>query len=417
MAGLSVVGSRATVVFSLFALLLSADARSQSAAPPVAISTYRSLPIDVDVRPGEIQPVTADDGRTILSYTLLITNWADEPLTLQRIDLLDERDRVIGRYEQSALEDPFRQRTTRFVEGPASAANRRIDSGRTSILQVDAVFAAGTPVARTITHRLIFEPSAQVRLLTDDGEPAAALIVSSEPLPIGARRVPVIGPPLRGGPWRCGNGLAFNNAHVAFYSSRTARMRVPQRFGCDFARIDADGQILPNPFPDVISNSMFYGYGEEVLAVGDGRIVFVRDGIPENVPQADGRTVMPVPLGNNTVSGNWVALDLGDGRYAFYAHLQPGSIPVRVGQHVRRGERIGRLGNSGNAVGPHLHFHISNAPSLNGGDGMPYMFDCFEFLGRGRELPASAPGRMMVRQRMPLQDTVMRFEERSGHCG
>jgi murein DD-endopeptidase MepM/ murein hydrolase activator NlpD len=60
------------------------------------------------------------------------------------------------------------------------------------------------------------------------------------------------------------------------------------------------------------------------------------------------------------------------------------SICVQVGQRVRRGEVIGLLGNSGNSVGPHLHFHVGDGNALNGSEGQPYVFERFVFLGRGR---------------------------------
>lgn len=53
-----------------------------------------------------------------------------------------------------------------------------------------------------------------------------------------------------------------------------------------------------------------------------------------------------------------VSLDLGHGLRAFYAHLQPGSVRVKTGELVKRGQVLGRLGNSGNSAGPHLHFHV-----------------------------------------------------------
>ena len=170
-------------------------------------------------------------------------------------------------------------------------------------------------------------------------------------------------------------------------------------------RVDSGGNVLPSPFPDDISNEMFYGYGADVLAVADGVIVSVHDGIPDNVPRADGRTIMPVPLTNETVSGNWLALDLGGGRYAFYAHFIPGSIRVRAGQRVRRGAVLGRLGNSGNSVGPHLHFHVGDTPSLNGTEGQPYVFDRYRILGRHH--PAGAPSEQT--NTVPLEDAIIWF--------
>jgi hypothetical protein len=76
----------------------------------------------------------------------------------------------------------------------------------------------------------------------------------------------------------------------------------------------------------------------------------------------------------DTAAGNSIILDIGGGRYALYAHLQPGSILVRRGQHVRTGERLALVGNSGNASGPHLHFHLCDAPSALECQGLPYAF-------------------------------------------
>src|SRR3546814_19119720 len=74
-------------------------------------------------------------------------------------------------------------------------------------------------------------------------------------------------------------------------------------------------------------------------------------------------------LGDAT--GNYVALDLGDGRHAFYEHLKPGSIRVVPGQRVRRGEVIDELGFTGDSTGPPLHFHVAAPPSQLGAAGLP----------------------------------------------
>ena len=68
----------------------------------------------------------------------------------------------------------------------------------------------------------------------------------------------------------------------------------------------------------------------------------------------------------------YVVLDLGGGRFAFYAHLQPGSLRVKAGDRVKAGQVLGLVGNSGNSTEPHLHFHISNGISPLGSEGLPY---------------------------------------------
>jgi murein DD-endopeptidase MepM/ murein hydrolase activator NlpD len=122
-------------------------------------------------------------------------------------------------------------------------------------------------------------------------------------------------------------------------------------------------------------NQAYFAYGSEVLAVADSTVAAVKDGIPENVPGVNSRAV---PITLDTVGGNYVVLDLGGGRFAFYAHLQPGSLKVKAGDKVRRGQILGLVGNSGNSTEPHLHFHVSNGISTLGSEGMPYLIDSFE---------------------------------------
>jgi peptidoglycan LD-endopeptidase LytH len=64
---------------------------------------------------------------------------------------------------------------------------------------------------------------------------------------------------------------------------------------------------------------------------------------------------------DDPLGGVVVRIEGEDGRYYYYAHLEPGSTgQIHVGQEVRAGEVIGRVGTSGNAAGgsPHLHFQV-----------------------------------------------------------
>ncbi len=54
--------------------------------------------------------------------------------------------------------------------------------------------------------------------------------------------------------------------------------------------------------------------------------------------------------------GNLVTVAHGGGTRTVYAHLS--RVGVRVGQFVQPGQRIGRIGSSGNSTGPHLHFEV-----------------------------------------------------------
>jgi murein DD-endopeptidase MepM/ murein hydrolase activator NlpD len=97
--------------------------------------------------------------------------------------------------------------------------------------------------------------------------------------------------------------------------------------------------------------------------------------------QAPGSLPDPSAITLDTVDGNHVVLDIGGGNFAFYAHMQPGSVRVKVGDRMRRGQVLGLLGNTGNSSAPHLHFHIMNGPSVLGSDGLPYVEDGFALAG------------------------------------
>src|SRR5204862_8280727 len=132
------------------------------------------------------------------------------------------------------------------------------------------------------------------------------------------------------------------------------------RFVIDLVRLDAQRRLFSGPVGQI---SGYPGYGEDVLSVARGTVVAVHDGEPDQIPPA-------LPLFSlETAGGNWIVLNLGGGRFAFYAHLQPGSLTVHPGDRVRTGQVIGRLGNSGNSTAPHLHFHIMNGPSTPAADG------------------------------------------------
>jgi murein DD-endopeptidase MepM/ murein hydrolase activator NlpD len=93
-------------------------------------------------------------------------------------------------------------------------------------------------------------------------------------------------------------------------------------------------------------------------------------------------------------AGNDVVVDLGGGKFAFYAHLQPHSLRVRVGDRVQRGQVLGLVGNSGNSTAPHLHFQISDGPQIATADSLPYEFAHFSSPGTVTDEDALLSGRI-----------------------
>jgi murein DD-endopeptidase MepM/ murein hydrolase activator NlpD len=156
-----------------------------------------------------------------------------------------------------------------------------------------------------------------------------------------------------------------------------------------------------------------------VLAVADARVARVVDGMEQEVPGE------PPLIALADADGNHVILDLGDGRFVLYAHLMPGSIRVAEGERVRRGEVLAQIGNSGNTLAPHLHLHVMSAPSGLAADGLPYVLDGYELLGRAASteafeeaeangsplavMPADIPGAHAAD--LPLDQSIVRFAE------
>jgi murein DD-endopeptidase MepM/ murein hydrolase activator NlpD len=215
-----------------------------------------------------------------------------------------------------------------------------------------------------------------------------------------SRDLPVISPPLRGDNWQAGNGPSNTSGHRRTILPIDGKAHIAQRFAIDWVQLNPDGKTYTG---DPLDNKNYRAYGSQALAVADGTIVAVKDGIPQNIPGENSRAV---PITLETVGGNHVILDLGKGRYAFYAHLQPGSLKVKIGDHVKRGQVLGLVGNSGNSTEPHLHFHIGDSNSPLGSEGIPYVFESFEAKAR-----ADAP---LVKHRMeiPTEDEIVSFGDK-----
>jgi hypothetical protein len=97
----------------------------------------------------------------------------------------------------------------------------------------------------------------------------------------------------------------------------------------------------------------------------------------------------------DSAAGNYLTLDLGSGRFALYAHLQPGSLKVKLGDHVNAGQALARLGNSGNSDAPHLRFQSTDGNSPMGSEGIPYELSIHAAGSVGRPRGAAGQGKSL----------------------
>lgn len=93
--------------------------------------------------------------------------------------------------------------------------------------------------------------------------------------------------------------------------------------------------------------------------------------------------------------GNYVHVLHFDATWAVYAHLQPGSVKVRLGQQVNAGQVLALSGHTGQAAGPHLHFAAYRA-TFQGAVTIPTRFkigpQLLDELRSGRTYYAYHPG-------------------------
>jgi hypothetical protein len=374
-------------------LLFKAGAPSQSSAatkpPPAPPQRPLSIPFDVAVPVGPT--AFKAGGKTHLVYEVHATNFSRSDCVLTRLEVIGADEKPLARYEGNELAAMLaRPGAAPDVEKP------KIGAGLRAVIYVWLTMEAGAEIPTSLRHRL----SVKVGDFPDE------MTLDCPRVAIGQKAL-VISPPLRGGEWLAGNGPSNTSGHRRALIPVAGQAHIAQRFAIDWVRLREEGRTFTG---DPKDNKNYRCYGAEALAVVDAVVVAAKDGIPENVP---GVTSRAVPITLETVGGNYVTLDLGQGRYAFYAHLQPGSLRVKAGDKVRRGQVVGLVGNSGNSTEPHLHFHISDANSPLGSDGLPYLLPTFEVQGKGwgwKATEAKAPAEKRQME-IPLENDVVRFPD------
>jgi murein DD-endopeptidase len=358
-----------------------------------------SLPIEIAVPSAPI-PVRGA-GASHLFYELHLTNFRAVTLELIRVEVHTGDGRPLQSYGEAQILD-------RLIRPgvPADLPNKRaLNGGLRAILMLHLRFDGNRPVPPQLGHRLTFT------VVSADGARREETIDAGR-VAVGTKRPLVIEPPLRGGDWLAANGPSNTSVHRRALLVVNGGARIAQRLAIDWIKLGPGGRLSHD---DPARNENWFAYGEDVLSVADGTVIATKDGVPDNVPLSEKRAV---PITLDTLGGNMVVVDIGNGRYATYAHLVPKSVRVSVGAKVRRGQVLGLLGNSGNSDAPHLHFHITDGPSAFAAEGVPFIFESMQFRGSvasvdkllaGQE-PWIPQGGTVVRTReISMENAVVRF--------
>jgi Peptidase family M23 len=355
--------------FTRTAAPLEPDRQAAATTPP-PVSPF-GIPAEMTI-PMPPMPFPSG-GKMHLVYELHITNFAGIELPLQRLEVLGENG-TLASFEGAELNALLMRAGL-----PPADDRRTIGPGQRAIAYLWITIDSGKPLPRVLRHRITGRQSLE-----------GGVVSVSTMKPI------VLGPPLHGSDWMAANGPDNGSIHRRALLPLDGKPQIAQRFAIDWVQRGADGKTFTGDQKD---NKSYKAYGNDVLAVADAVVASIKEGVPENVP---GLALRAVPITLETVGGNNVILDLGGGRFAFYAHMQPGSIRVKPGDRVRRGQVVGLVGNSGNSTEPHLHFHVANASAALASEGLPYVMESFD-------LQSDAGAWEPRRNELPLQNSRVQF--------
>jgi hypothetical protein len=309
-----------------------------AAAAATTAAGPRPKPLDAPV--DAVVPVAPTafraDGQVHLVYELHITNFSREECTLTGVGVRrgDDDKKLLAHYQGLDLVERLARPG---VPAAIGLDKLRVGPGLRGVVYLWVTLDSPAEVPAGLEHQ------ASVKVGDDPQE----FTVTCGRIPVH-REVTVLGPPLRGDQWLAANGPANNSPHRRALIPVGGSARISQRFAIDWVRLRDDGKTFTG---DPLDNKNYRAYGSEVLAVADGVVSEMKDGIPQNVPGENSRAV---PITLETIGGNHIILDLGHGRYAFYAHLQPGSTRVKAGDQVHRGQVLALVGNTGNSTEPHF---------------------------------------------------------------
>lgn len=380
--------------------LLAAVVVTLAGPPPVLAEPPQETSVDI-VSSAPPQLVRAR-GHDHLLYELRLTNLGQSTRDLTELDVLGDKGQTVASFRGAALHNLLVA-----IGGPPELAPKAhaLAGGRAVEVFLDLTLPADAPAPVTLHHHLVLAVSGK------DGEHWEERVTGA-PVHVNSAPLPLLEPPLRGAGWVAANGLS-NPAHRRALVTIDGATRIAQRFAIDWVKLGPDGRLYHGA-PD--TNANYYGYGAEVLAVADGVVTEIKDGIPQNAGN-NPKPVVAITL--ETIAGNHLILDLGGGRFAVYAHLQPGSFKVKLGERVKTGQVLAKLGNTGHSDAPHLHFQVVDSNSNLAAEGVPYALRSFTQLGVVPDLDALLRGQTwradprspadQRRDEFPMDDAVVAF--------
>lgn len=322
-----------------------------------------------------------------IPYTLEFWEWEKDGLVLEKITVLDKKT---GDELMSIEKDGL----PRIHKDPLPVNPYfTFDKITHAYFSLQLAIPLEQQAPQTVIHHFIFQDSVKNAKVEFEG---AELAPRLNELPL------VIASPVKGKNWvfinQSSNDYHFNT--LFFLQGSIFR---PERFAFDNLRMSDD---LTQYFEgDPKKNESYFNYRDTLFAIAGGTVVAIQDGRPENHGDAQDVTF------NTTLdlAGNFLILDIGGGRFAYYCHCVPNSFMVKENDLVNEGDPIALLGNSGNSTAPHLHFQICDGPEFFGSNGVPFVLKKYTKTGDVSDVPFKVTPKLVTNSMME-QFSVIGFE-------
>jgi len=315
-----------------------------------------------------VQPAYTGESSIRIGYMLKAWPYQKAGYSIKRIDILNaDTGMTIQSFARDEddwpriFHDPLPENPVLAESGPLNAVYIP--------LQLRIPKSAAMPAK--VAHRLTLQGS---------GPAADIKIIGGRFRPAYHQSVHVISSPVRGDTLvlfnQGTNGYHFN---AVFFRNGKPNTGLVYAFDAIQTNEAHTSIMRDDGGKDILNNTDYCIYGAHIYAAASGTVIRIVDGFDD---QQGHRKTQPITA--DSLAGNHIIIDIGNGYYSLYAHCQKGSFGhLKTGDQVTIGQPIATVGNSGNSDGPHLHFEIfsgSTDPLFS--IGIPFVLDNFSVVGR-----------------------------------
>jgi hypothetical protein len=342
---------------------------------------------DAEVRIFPATPlIEVRDGRQLLNFDFAVTNTGRNTLRLSEIELTVFNPAGEFVMRQTVNSDGLSPGVN-IVSKPLLAPGETVDvfnpfyslTGNIPISTMRYVFRYlienSDQQREANRHRLMmdFDTSAEITV-----SPRAYVTKTNLTLPLHGRILI----------WE-GHDFYAHHRRIPLHDAKVKKMGIAanaNRYASDLVIVDNQGDMYRG---DPWNKKNWLTYGAPIYAPGAGIVAGAENHYPDN--EYDGKKINypQAPPGADEDLGNFVIIDHGDDEFSVMPHMLAGSLTVKKGDRVRQGQLVGRVGFSGDAIFPHVHYSLLNCGDIHRCEGLPAYFRHVDRLSGSKRVPAN----------------------------